>query len=131
MPQTYGGDGGSIPPTTIMDYPKSFVRNGQTFPYDEDLDSEGYVYGVSVTWKGRDAEVWITNDGVSVSFDDDGSLVTTNITPENLFKAKRSLTEDQLADILDRLRKIDLEGKTYTEKDMRGFLKEYLNDREE
>jgi len=114
-----------------MEYEKTLIdKDGEKFPYSENIDKDGYLYEISIVWKKRDAEIGILNKGCHIAFDD-GELVDTNIIPELLFPGKSRLNERELLFILDILEKTNIEGKSYTKEDMDKLYKQYLKERED
>lgn len=84
-----------------MAYDKTLIdKDGDEYPYSESIDEDGYYYQISIIWQDRDGELVILKEGAHLEFDDDGSWLDFNITPEDLFPKAVKLNDKMLLELL-------------------------------
>ena len=85
-----------------MKHDMTLVRkDGERFPYSEKIDKDSYFYLVSISVAGRDAQLVITNQGVTIQFTDDASCLDYPVIPEQMYSAQDRLQPDQILAIID------------------------------
>lgn len=87
-----------------MSYDKVLVDlDGEKYPYSESIVNGKYYYQISIVWCDRDGELIVVPNGTHIEFDDDGSWLDFNFSPNTLFHDERKLTENKLIRLLNVL----------------------------
>ena len=107
------------------------TESGESFPYSVSFDSDGYNYNISVVWNERDGELVIFKAGVHIEFDDDGSWLDFNFSPESLFPNCDELSNFELDRLLSSIA-LNAENATLYTKDQiklnyKNYAKEKFN----
>lgn len=108
------------------DYPN--VEKG-TYCWWEGIDEEGYFYEIYVCLDGNEAEIIVTNEGVSIEFRNSKlGFITTNIKPNRLFPKLKKLEWKHLNRIITILESTGFEGRSYSEKESEELYRQFLNE---
>ena len=113
-----------------MIHNKTLVReDGESFPYSEKVDKDGYYYRVSICVNGRDAHLVITNWGTTLQFNDDASCLDYSVIPEQMYPAHDRLQPGQILAIMDNARKHLSDARQITKEQMANAYRKWLEEK--
>ena len=105
-----------------MEYDLELIdADGDVFPYCEKLDEHGYYYRISIILGDLDGELQIMNTGAHVEFDKGGWLDFKVPAPDEIFKGKTSLSQNDLLHFINLLLNENVETRYYRPNEVQQF----------
>lgn len=110
-----------------MEFNKTLKFNASTdVPYGENLDPEGYSYGLLFNWDGREGYLFICESGIHIEWEDSEDWTVSPIIPKKIWPDLKKLTEYHLRFILNKMIKDEFKkGSLIEAETINKFYKEW------